>query len=204
MHFLSLLILFWNFPFPLVSKCWHFSFLYFPHEPWHENVSPCSRYLDTKALQIAAQPWKAFYFSAGEPSEPGEDILTGVSPEDSEVVMDGTLPGLWLPQHSSGSSFPSLCLYYFLPWVEDPAQQNGDYDIFEADETHGHRWWFPRYGFPDDIPVIYLQSATSVTTYARLRSPRCPRGRSSPMLSMEVRGQREGRGVHLYTQTQRL
>lgn len=121
---------------------WFFFFFEIFHFHWYPNadiflpvsslwaltrecISLLLYYLDTKPLPIAAQPWKVFCFSAGEPSEPGEDIPMGVIPENSEVVLDGTLTDLWLPQHFSGSSFHFLCLYNFLPWVEDQAPWNG-------------------------------------------------------------------------------
>ena len=122
-HFLSwFFFFFWDFPFPLISKCWHFPSCIFP-------VS-----LDTRMYLLAlilsghqatadsSTTLKSVLFLSRRTQE---DIPMGVIPENSEVVLDGTLTDLWLPQHFSGSSFHFLCLYNFLPWVEDQAPWNG-------------------------------------------------------------------------------
>lgn len=77
----------------------------------------------------------------------------GVIPENSELVLDGTLTDLWLPSVPLAPLFPSsVCIISSLEWrirVRGMVP-----DIFQADEIHGHRWQFPRFGLPVDTPNL--------------------------------------------------
>lgn len=136
-----------------IQMLWHFSSLYLSR--WAltlECISLLSSYLDTRPVQIAARPWKAFCFSAGGPSEPGEDILRGVIAEGSEVVVAGPLTGLWGPWALLWLLFSLPLSIQFPPLSWGSSLVKWRRDIFQMDETHGHRWQFPRSRLPDDTP----------------------------------------------------
>lgn len=192
---------------------WFFFFFEIFHFHWYPNadiflpvsslwaltrecISLLLYYLDTKPLPIAAQPWKVFCFSAGEPRKTSQWVwfLRIQRLSWTALLLTSGFPSISLaPLFTS-----SVCIISSLEWR---IRLRGTVsDIFQADETHGRRWRFPRFGLPVDTPSNLPQSATSVITDARLRSPRCPRGRTPPTLCMQIRGWWEG-GSPLCTQT---
>ena len=88
--------------------------------------------------------------------------------------------------------FPSsVCIISSLEWRSRLCGMVPD--IFQAGETHRHRWRFPRFGLPGETPSNLPPVCHSVTADARLRSPRCPRGRTSPVLCCARRSEDGGR-----------
>lgn len=102
-------------------------------------------------------------------------------PEDSEAVADSTLAS-GRPEHSPGPSSPFLRLHNVFSWMR--TRLSGVVVVA-----------FPRYILPDDTPS---RLPLPVTVSARLRLCDAQRWGLTPVVQ-GVRGQREGKGVHLYT-----
>ena len=113
------------FPFPLISKCWHFPSCIFP-------VS-----LDTRMYLLALL--LSGHQATADSSTSLKRVLFlsrrtqrawGRHPNGCDSWEFRACPGwhsYWplASQRSSGSSFPFLCLYNFLPRVEDQGPWNG-------------------------------------------------------------------------------